>query len=153
MIIPKYIIQPSRIPHAGQGLYVMQPVKKGSIIVAPDKIDRLFSLTEVNQFAVDSIEYRSNVRWFEEFYTVCPDWPDECYINHSFNPTALWHLGFNFAITDLPAETEITVDYRFLLSEGEVGEFKDSQTGQAIVGLSWEENLRQSTIALYRLLE
>jgi len=154
MIIPKYTIQPSKILNAGQGLYLTQPVKKGSIIVAPDKINRVFTSAEITkQFPTGSIEHRSSVRWFENYCTITPDWSDECYINHSFNPTGLWHLGFTFAIDDLPSGVEVTVDYRLLLSENEIAEFNDAQTGQAIIGLSWQENLRQSTTTLYHLVD
>jgi len=84
---------------------------------------------------------------------VSPDWPDECYLNHSFKPTGLWHLGFVFAARDLPAGTEITVDYRHLLPPGEEEAFTDAATGQPIVGLSWTESLRTSTHALAALLD
>ena len=73
----------------------------------------------------------STVRWFEDHYTVTPEWPDECYINHSFAPCGLWHLGFVFALDDLPAGTEITVDYRHLLAPGQEEDFRDSISGEA----------------------
>ncbi len=152
MIIPKYTIQPSKIPHGGQGLFLAQPVNKGNIIVAPDKINQVFTLAEAMQAEQPAIGYRSSVCWFENYYTICPDWPDECYINHAFNPTGLWHLGFVFAADNLPVDTEVTIDYRFLLAEGEMSEFNDAQTGQPIIGLSWKENLQQSTQMLYRLI-
>lgn len=152
MIVPNYTIQTSKIPNAGQGLFLAQPIKKGSVIVAPDKIDRVFTLTEVLQSEQDLVGQRSSVRWFENYCTLCPEWPDECYINHAFNPTGLWHLGFVFALADLPVDTEVTIDYRFLLADGEISEFNDAQTGQPIKGLSWKENLQLSTWMLNRLI-
>jgi hypothetical protein len=92
------------------------------------------------------------VRWFEDRYTITPEWPDECYINHSFSPCGLWHLGFVFALTDLPAGTEITVDYRHLLAPGQQEDFHDATTGKAIVGYSWQESLAMSTAQLHALL-
>ncbi len=91
-------------------------------------------------------------RWFEDRYTLSPDWPDECYINHSFEPSGLWHLGFVFAARDLPAGTEITVDYRHLLAPGQEEDFIDSATGEKIIGLSWADSLATSTRALASLL-
>jgi len=79
---------------------------------------------------------------------VTPEWPDECYVNHAFEPTGLWHLGFVFAAADLPAGTEITVDYRHLLAPGQEEEFRDALSGERIVGFSWEQSLRESTRAL-----
>ena len=92
------------------------------------------------------------VRWFEDRYTVCPEWPDECYINHSFEPCGLWHLGFVFALTDLCAGAEITVDYRHLLAPGQREDFDDAVTGRAIVGYDWRESLRATTAQLHALM-
>jgi hypothetical protein len=153
MIIPKYTIASSKIPNAGQGLFLAHAVEIGNIIVAPDNITNILSFADLQKFEVDSIEHRSNVRWFEEFYTITPEWSDECYINHSFTPTGLWHLGFIFAIDNLPAGAEVTIDYRLLISEHDELDFKDSQTGQPVVGFSWKESITQSTAILYGLLQ
>ncbi len=47
--------------------------------------------------AADSIEVESGVRWFEDWFSLTQEWSDECYVNHSFKPNGLWHLGFIFA--------------------------------------------------------
>ena len=94
----------------------------------------------------------ATVRWFEDRYTITPEWPDECYINHAFEPNGLWHLGFVFALSDLPAGTEITVDYRHLLAPGQEEDFQDALTGERIVGWSWTESLSRSTAQLHALL-
>jgi len=52
------------------------------------------------------------------------------------------------AHADLPAGTEITVDYRHLLAPGQEEEFRDALSGERIVGFSWEQSLRESTRAL-----
>jgi hypothetical protein len=94
----------------------------------------------------------ATVRWFEESYTVTPEWPDECYVNHAFAPSGLWHLGFIFAADDLDAGTELTVDYRHLLAPGQEEAFRDSISGERIVGFSWDESLGASTRALAGLI-
>jgi hypothetical protein len=94
----------------------------------------------------------ASVRWFEDRFTVTPEWPDECYINHDFSPSGLWHLGFVFAARDLAAGTEVTVDYRHLLGEGQEEAFVDARSGARIVGWSWAESLARSTADLSRLL-
>jgi hypothetical protein len=93
----------------------------------------------------------STVRWFEDRYTVTPEWPDECYVNHSFAPNGLWHLGFVFALDDLPAGAEITVDYRHLLAPGQEEEFLDSASGEPIVGYAWHEAMARSATQLQGL--
>ena len=151
MILPRYRIAPSRIPGAGQGLYLEEPVARGRIVVAPDAIPATFGWDEVRAQPDPSAAMAAAVRWFEDRYTISLDWPDECYLNHSFEPNGLWHLGFVFAARDLEAGEELTIDYRHLLPEGEPEAFRDAATGREIIGFSWAESLASSTRALAAL--
>jgi hypothetical protein len=72
-------------------------------------------------------------------------------VNHAFEPNGLWHLGFVFALADLPCGAEITVDYRHLLAPGQEESFRDAHTGAPIIGWSWQESLRRSTAQLQAL--
>lgn len=153
MILPRYHIAASAIPGAGNGLFLDEHVAAGRIITAPDAIDRTFGHAEIAASAELNSQLHACARWFEDRYTLSPDWPDECYINHSFKPNGLWHLGFVFALDELSAGTEITVDYRHLLPPGVAEDFADSATGETITGLSWSESLASSTLALARLLD
>lgn len=152
MILTPYHVAPSTIPGAGKGLFVDAAVRAGRIIVAPDAINRVYRWEEVLALPNLDAALASSVRWFEDRYTVTPEWPDECYINHSFAASGLWHLGFVFAARDLLAGEEVMVDYRHLLREGEREEFADALTGEAIVGYSWEDSLAASTAQLAGLL-
>jgi hypothetical protein len=107
---------------------------------------------ELRRYPADSIEVESSVRWFEDWYSLTPEWSDECYVNHSFTPSALWHLGFIFAGADLPAGTEVTMDYRLVIGSGEELPFRDSVTGEPIIGLNWRDNLHLSAARLLQLL-
>jgi hypothetical protein len=151
MILPAYQILPSNIPHAGRGVFLSIPVKAGQILISPDQIAGTQSLHAIRMSANAAELEPSIVRWFEDQFTTSPDWPDECFVNHSFEPTGLWHLGFVFARRDLPAGTEITVDYRHLLPPGEAEKFLDQDTGAQIVGYSWKESLALSTQELVKL--
>ncbi|WP_243041637.1 SET domain-containing protein-lysine N-methyltransferase [Dyella sedimenti] len=153
MIVPRYRIAASGIPGAGQGLFLEQDVAAGQIVTAPDAIERTYRYDELTSSPALYAQLHASARWFEDRYTLSPDWPDECYINHSFEPTGLWHLGFVFATRDLAAGTEITVDYRHLLPPGEEEAFADAATGRKIVGLPWLESLTMSTRALAALLD
>ncbi|UPG87292.1 SET domain-containing protein [Luteibacter aegosomatis] len=148
MILPRYRIAASGIPGAGKGLFVEEFVAAGQVVTAPDAIDRTYAWKEIER----SPDLHAAARWFGDRYTLSPDWPDECYVNHSFDPTGLWHLGFIFAAKDLPQGTEITVDYRHLLAPGQEEDFNDALTGEKIVGLSWPESLASSTRALAALI-
>jgi hypothetical protein len=149
MILPRYRIAASRIPGAGKGLFLDETVAAGRILTAPDAIERTYDAAELA--ARPELAYAS-ARWFEDRYTLAPEWPDECYINHSFEPTGLWHLGFVFALAELPAGTEITVDYRHLLPPGQAEDFIDAASGERIIGFDWAQSLASSTRALSRLL-
>jgi hypothetical protein len=152
MILPRYRIAASGIGGAGKGLFLEEDVAAGRIVTAPDAIDRTWSLAQITASPELQVQLYAAARWFEDRYTLSPDWPDECYINHSFEPTGLWHLGFVFAARDLPAGTEITVDYRHLLAPGQEEDFIDSATGEKIIGLPWADSLATSTRALASLL-
>ena len=153
MINVRYSIAASRIPHAGQGFFLAQDVPAGSVIVAPDRIDRTLSFDEVDALPAGSLALNTSARWFEDRYTVSPAWPDDCYVNHSFEPNGLWHLAFIFAARDLLAGQELTIDYRFLLAPGVQIGFLDSLTGQPIVGHSWAYHITRSSQALAAVMQ
>ncbi|NKF23852.1 hypothetical protein [Solimonas marina] len=148
MIVPCYRVDVSSIPLAGKGLYLDEPVARGAVIVAPDRVHTVWPEARLRTYAPDSIEVESSVRWFEDHFSLTPEWSDECYVNHSYTPTALWHLGFIFALADLPAGCEVTMDYRYVIGDGERLPFADSVTGREIVGLPWREALAGSSRAL-----
>ena len=152
MILPQYRIAASPIAGAGKGLFLSERVARGRIVVAPDAIPATYAFAEIEAAADRDAWLPSAVRWFEDRFTVTPDWPDECYVNHSFEPTGLWHLGFIFAATKLEPGAELTIDYRHLLGEGQEESFRDARTGERIVGFAWAESLERSTDALRRLL-
>ncbi len=151
MICVPYFVDTSRIPQAGKGLFLDTAVPAGKILVAPSRIQQTITLQDLLSESSNH-HLDSSIRWFEDHCTVSPDWPDECYVNHAFDASGLWHLGFIFAQRDLPAGSEISVDYRHLLAPGVDIGFPDSITGQRIVGFSWSDSLRISTSRLHDLL-
>lgn len=152
MICVDYQVAQSLIVGAGSGLFLQEAVSKGKVLIAPSHINKTVPLSELLNHP-NHPDADSSIRWFEEVCTVSPDWPDECYVNHSFSPTGLWHLGFVFAQEDLPAGAEITVDYRHIIGPGVMMPFSDSETGNAIVGFTWQESLRLSTQALAAVIK
>lgn len=150
MICVPYHVSRSLIPGAGSGLFTSEPVSMGSVIVAPTHINQTVRLRELTEDPNHPFA-DSSVRWFEDHCTVSPEWPDECYINHAFEPTGLWHLGFVFALRDLDTGEEITVDYRHLLGPDVEMPFLDAVTQQSIVGYSWQEYLLFSSESMLDL--
>lgn len=153
MILPRYQIAASNIPGAGRGVILAEPLARGRIAVAPDQIDRTWTFAEILADPERASQLHTSVRWFEERYTLSPDWPDECFVNHSFEPSGLWLLGFIFATRDLDAGDELTVDYRHLLAPGQEEAFRDARTGTAIVGHAWRDSLRIGLETLLRLID
>ncbi|MGH8516464.1 MAG: SET domain-containing protein-lysine N-methyltransferase [Panacagrimonas sp.] len=144
MILPRYRVAESCVPFAGKGLFVDEAVARGRVIVAPDNVHTVWPESRLRERDADSVEVRSSVRWFEDRFSLTPEWSDECYVNHSFAPTAIWHLGFVFALRDLGAGTEVTMDYRYVIGDGEQMPWADSVTGRAIVGLTWSQVLKET---------
>lgn len=153
MILPRYRIVPSTIPGAGKGVFLDEPLAGGRIAVAPDRIDQTWSFKEIMSDPERAALLHTSVRWFEDRYTLSPDWPDECYVNHSFQPSGLWLLGFIFAAHDLDAGDELTVDYRHLLAPGQEETFHDAQTSEPIIGYAWNDSLRIGLDSLRTLLD
>lgn len=152
MIIPRYHVADSRIRGAGKGLFVDEAVRRGAVIIAPDKVHTVWPESRLRSYPPDSREVESSVRWFEDWFSLTPEWSDECYVNHSFSPSALWHLGFIFALGDLASGAEVTMDYRYVIGAGERMPFADAQTGREIVGLPWAQAVSQSARCLAELV-
>ncbi len=151
MILPRYQLAASTIVGAGQGWFAAEHISKGRVIIAPDKVHTVWPEAKLRTFAPESIENQSSVRWFETQFSLTPEWSDECYVNHSFTPNALWHLGFIFALRDIAVGEELLMDYRHVIGSGELMPFKDSATGREIVGLPWPQVLQESAAVLAQL--
>jgi hypothetical protein len=147
MLCVDYYVADSTIPGAGKGLFAACPIAPGTVIIAPTDIHETLPL----QALLDDPAHPdadSSIRWFEDQCTVSPEWPDDCYVNHAFEPNGLWHLGFIFANRQIQAGEEICVDYRHLIGPGVEMPFLDAITQTPIVGLSWEDSLAQTTETL-----
>ncbi len=134
------------------GLYLEQAVDRGSVLIAPDAVPRTWRWDQIVARPDAEALLPSCIRWFEDQFTVTPEWPDECYVNHAFAPTGIWHLGFVFAASALARGAEVTIDYRHLLGEGQQEVFLDAVTRTPIIGLPWSESLRLSTEQLREVL-
>ena len=150
MLCVDYYVADSTIPGAGKGLFARQRIAPGTVIIAPTAIHETVPLGEIID-TPDHPHADSSIRWFEEHCTVSPEWPDDCYVNHSFTANGLWHLGFIFAQRQIEPGEEICVDYRHLIGPGIEMPFLDALSGRPIIGLSWEDSLAQTTETLLAL--
>ncbi len=146
-----YEIRDSLIPGAGKGLFAVDAIPRGRVISSPTHIEETFPLREFLDDPEHPHAY-SAVRWFEDHCTIAPEWPDECHLNHSFDPNGLWHIGFVFARRDINPGEEITIDYRHILGPGVEEPFLDAMTGRPIIGLDWASSARETAAELIGLL-
>lgn len=153
MLRVKSYIGESTIPNAGNGLFAAQHIRKGEVVVFPNQTHRVYSREELMNMPRDSEEFNSSVRWFDNCYTVDPEKSDIFYLNHSFSPNCLWHLGFIFALEPIVEGAELTIDYRVLMDESEELAFHDSLTGSPIRGFPWERKMTITSAQLAGLFD
>ncbi len=152
LITVKYRVGPSSVAGAGKGFFVEEPVAAGRVLIAPTHATHTVRLAEI--FSPQSHPHaETSVVWFEDHCVVSPDYPDDFFINHSFTPNAVWHLGFVFALRDIAAGEELFLDYRHLIAPGVALDFRDGATGQEIVGLAWKDSLRITAAQVLALAE
>lgn len=141
LITIAYRVAASTVAGAGKGFFVEEPVTAGRVLIAPTNATHTVRLAEI--FSPQSHPHaETSVIWFEDHCVVSPDFPDDFFINHSFRPNAVWHLGFVFALRDLNAGEELFLDYRHLIAPGVALDFRDGATGEEIVGYAWKDSLR-----------
>ena len=154
MLLVQSSVRPSCI--AGMGLFVDQPVSKGSVVAIFTHGLCLINEEEYNSrtLAGDQTVIRTGCRFVDETY-ICRETEElepEDYVNHSFSANLLYHCGICFALRDLIPDEELTVNYQYLLSEDEPG-FFDVRTNRYVAGLSAHRSLYQSSLKLSALMK
>ncbi len=76
MIAVRYRIAQSAIPGAGKGVFIEEDALHGAVIIAPDAIPRTLRWDEIVARPDREALMPGAIRWFEEHFTVTPDWPD-----------------------------------------------------------------------------
>lgn len=148
----EYRVADSGVAGAGRGFWLEQDAKAGTVLIAPAKVTHTVTLEQV--FSPESCPGAdTSVVWFESHCVVSPDYPDDFFINHSFEPNAVWHLGFVFALRDLTRGEELFLDYRHLVAPEHTLDFLDGATGKPIVGYAWKDSLRISSAQVLALAE
>lgn len=152
-MLPRLTVRPSTI--TGRGLFTLEPLRPGRIICLWPIGARL--LTEDQYLAAlaanDPLIGRTGARYAGRFFSYTDQDAPHDYFNHSFEPNCLVHLGVVLARRELPAESELTIDYRTFLDDGPEGTFADVATGREIRGLSARETALHTARELIALLE
>jgi hypothetical protein len=153
MFIPVEI-RPSAI--FGKGLFPLAPVRKGTVICSFSVDSKMITENEYLDAVRDEryVVVRTGTRYVGKYFTYADD-PDADlnFFNHSFTPNLLVHCGIVIATGDIPAGQELTIDYRYLIDDTEVGVYNDAVTGRQIRGFSAHQTLLQTSRQLVALLE
>ena len=99
----------------GNGVFATKLIPAGTIIWVQDKLDRVFSLTDIEKMEpvyrsiIENYTFRNN----KGNYIFC--WDNGKYINHSFKSNCLsTPYEFEIAIRDIQPGEQITDDYGYL---------------------------------------
>lgn len=149
----KLTVKNSKI--SGIGLFADEAIKRGEVIMLWNLNAFLISEKEYNmrQSIGDELILTTGVRYVMDKFLYTDSEPRvENYINHSFNPNVLYHCGVCFALKNIDVGEELTVDYKYLLSENDDAGFIDQETGKKVQGLSGIECLKSTAKQLIEIL-
>ena len=127
----------------GQGLFALEPVSRGKIIcffpIGARVIteERFLQAVRENEHAI----VRTGTRYAGKYYTIGNESEPYTFLNHSFTPNLLCHCGIIVARRDIAPQEELTLDYRTLVDDTDLGIYHDAASGREIRGFSAKETL------------
>jgi len=139
----------------GNGLFAAEAVPKGKIICFFSTGAEVITEAEFLR-AIQTDDHaiiRTGTRHAGRFFTHGNAHEPYTFLNHSFTPNLLCHCGMVMARQDIAAGDELTVDYRTLIDDTEVGIYSDAATGREIRGFSAQETLLRTARELIEILK
>jgi SET domain-containing protein len=141
-------------PVSGRGLFAKDFIPKGAVI--GDLTHGASLITEAEyqeaQRRGEHVIIMSAVRLVGKYFIFGHEITKEEYINHSEDPTMLYHCGLALARRDIAAGEELTVNYKYFLAKDDVGRFTDSATGRLVDGVDGRQTMIESCKELLNLL-
>ncbi|HEX4795085.1 MAG TPA: SET domain-containing protein [Humisphaera sp.] len=145
-------IAPSKI--FGQGLFASEPIPRGKIVcffcINAQIIDEQRFLQAVANNEQPMV--RTATRQAGRYYTHGNENELYTFINHSFTPNLLCHVGMVIARRDIAAGEELTLDYRTLIDNSDIGVYRDAVSGEEIRGFSAQETLLRTARELLEIV-
>ncbi len=139
----------------GKGLFSGEKVPLAKIIcffpIRADVIDEERILQAIQKDEQPLV--RTATRYAGRYYTHGNEAEPYTFINHSFSPNLLCHCGVVLAARDIGEGEELTLDYRTLIDDTDIGVYRDAVTGKEIRGLSARQTLLRTTRELLGILE
>ncbi len=139
----------------GKGLFAAEAVPKGKIICFFSTGAQIITEAEfLGAIEADDLAIiRTGTRHAGKFFTHGNAHEPYTFLNHSFTPNLLCHCGMVMARRDIAANEELTVDYRTLIDDTDIGIYSDAATGREIRGFSGRETLLRTSRELIEILE
>ena len=140
----------------GKGLFPLAQVRRGAVICSFNTDAQIITETQYLDAirANDAAIVRTGTRYVGRYFTHTLDTDAALnFFNHSFEPNLLCHCGVVMALRDIPRDQELTIDYRTLIDDTEIGVYNDAISGRPIRGFSARETLLKTTRQLFELLE
>jgi hypothetical protein len=153
MFIPVEV-RPSTI--FGNGLFPLGNVKRGTVICSFTTDSKLITEDQYLKAIKDDryLVVRTGTRYVGKYFTYTEQPETELnFFNHAFEPNLLVHCGIVIAIRDIPAGEELTIDYRYLIDDTEIGIYNDAHSGRPIRGFSPRQTLLETSRRLIELLQ
>ena len=134
-------ILPSKV--FGRGLFTTEGVSKGTIVCCFTSGATIITEENYLQGIRDGTHaiVRTGTRYAGKYFTIGNEDKPYTFLNHSFSPNLLCHCGVVLALRDLQPREELTLDYRTLIDETDLGIYNDAATGRPIRGFSAKETL------------
>lgn len=146
--------RPSTIPEAGLGAFALEKVPAGTFL-GMDFLTRKWVVSPEEVLALPPESRKYAWRHIDNICisAVSGEQSPADFINHSFEPNILWHLGHYFSLKDIEAGDELFIDYRHLHDPSWGAHLHDASSGRSVPGWSWRESLLHSSRQLATLLE
>lgn len=139
----------------GKGLFAAEAIPKGRILCffttgasVITEAEFLEAIQSDNRAII-----RTATRHAGEFFTHGNAQEPYTFLNHSFAANLLCHCGMVMARRNISAGDELTVDYRTLVDDTDIGIYSDAATGGEIRGFSARETLLRTARELIEILE
>lgn len=138
----------------GKGCFAGEPVAKGMIVCCFTSGARIITEEEYLDACrrEDLPLMRTGTRYAGKYFTVGNAHEPYTFINHSFEPNLLCHCGVVVARRALDAGEELTLDYRYLIDETDIGIYNDAGTGREIRGFRAKETLLRTAREMIELI-
>jgi hypothetical protein len=146
-------IRPS--PIFGKGLFAAESIERGKIICF-FAIGASVITEERFLKAVQDSEHmivRTGTRYAGQFFTVGNESEPYTFLNHSFEPNLLCHCGIVVARRRIEIGEEMTLDYRTLVDDTDMGVYRDAASGREIRGYNARETFLRTAREFIGILE